>query len=410
MKPSRIVLVSMIAAALGLNLGLTGEFGISSARAESVRPEIGAPLKEAQSLLKARKFNEALGKLRDADAVGGKTAYESYVLEQMRISAANGAGDPDLAAKSLTNLVATGRLSANDRGSYTNAVMGAYLRTKEYKKAIVFGQEALRNGVSSSDLRSGVIQAQYMSGDISGAIRELNADISASERAGKAPSENSLNLLANCYLRNKDNVGYDRTLERLLSLYPKRETWASVISSLQKKSGLADRYGLHLYRLQMATGNLAGSDAYMEMGQLALQGGSAAEAKKIVEEGFDKKALGTGPDADRHKRLRELAARKAAEESKEIAKGESAAKDPDSMVNLGFGMVVNGQSAQGLALMEKGITAGNLKRPEEAKLRLGYAYLKSGDKAKAAKAFKSVQGTDGASNIARLWVLFSGRG
>lgn len=410
MKPSRIVLTSAIAVALGFNLGVTGEFGISQARAESVRPEIGVPLKEAQSLLKARKFNEALGKLRDADAVGGKTAYEAYVLEQMRISAANGAGDPELAAKSLANLAATGRLSATDRSNFTNAVMGAYLRTKEYKKAIAFGQDALRNGVSSSDLRSGVIQAQYMSGDISGAIRELNADISANERAGRVPSENSLNLLANCYLKIKDNAGYDRTLERLLSLYPKRETWASVISGLQKKSGISDRYGLDLYRLQMATGNLSGSDAYMEMGQLALQGGSAIEAKKIVEEGFDKKALGSGPDGDRHKRLRDLAAKKAADESKEVAKGGVAAKDPETMVTLGFSMVVGGRGAEGTALMEKGIASGVLKKPDEAKLHLGYAYIKAGDKAKAAKAFKSVQGTDGAANIARLWLLFSGRG
>lgn len=409
MKSTRIVVSGLMLAILGLGLGLNPEIGLRSANAaEAVRPEIGNPLKEAQAALKGRRYSDALSKLREADAVGGKSAYEVDVLERLRIAAATASGDADTAARSLTTLGNNGRLSASDRGNYAKAVMGTYLRAKNYKQAIAFAQDEIRNG-TGGDLRRYMIEAQYLSGDVAGAARQLNADIAASERAGKAPSEDQLNLLANCYLKLRDNSGYGRVLERLLALYPKPSTWANALNGLQKKSGMSMRYGLDIYRLQQATGNLSGADAYMEMGQLAVQGGSAIEAKKIVDEGFDKKVLGTGANADRHKRLQDLVGKRAAEELKLVAKGEAAAKDAESMVSTGFAMVINGQAQAGLALMEKGIAAGGLRRPEGAKLQLGYAYLKAGDKAKASKVFKSIGGTDGAADLAKLWAIYANR-
>ncbi|KAB2839324.1 MAG: hypothetical protein F9K47_16180, partial [Burkholderiales bacterium] len=68
---------------------------------EAVRPEIGKPLKAAGDLLKAGKHKEALAKIREADAVGNKTANETYLLERMRGSAAAGAGDVPAAIKSF---------------------------------------------------------------------------------------------------------------------------------------------------------------------------------------------------------------------------------------------------------------------------------------------------------------------
>jgi hypothetical protein len=71
---------------------------------EALRPEVGRPLQAAQELIKAQRFKEALAKVRDADAVSGKTANESFMVERMRIAAASGAGDVDTAARSLEAL------------------------------------------------------------------------------------------------------------------------------------------------------------------------------------------------------------------------------------------------------------------------------------------------------------------
>ena len=93
---------------------------------------------------------------------------------------------------------------------------------------------------------------------------------------------------------------------------------------------------------------------------------------------------------------------------KGLAEGEkqaAAAKEGTGLVNIGLNLIFNGQNDKGLALMEQGMGKGGLKRPDDARLHLGYAYLLAGQKAKAAQTFKAVQGTDGSADLARLWLL-----
>ena len=57
-------------------------------------------------------------------------------------------------------------------------------------------------------------------------------------------------------------------------------------------------------------------------------------------------------------------------------------------------------------MIEQGIAKGGLKRPADAKLRLGMAQLQSAkSKAKAAQTLRGVQGNDGVADIARLWLV-----
>jgi hypothetical protein len=74
-------------------------------------------------------------------------------------------------------------------------------------------------------------------------------------------------------------------------------------------------------------------------------------------------------------------------------------------VKVGLNYVYEGNADKGLDLIQKGIKKGGLKRPEDAKLLMGEAELQAGHKARAVQTFKSVKGSDGAADIARLWVL-----
>ncbi|TDM09900.1 MAG: MBL fold metallo-hydrolase [Ideonella sp. MAG2] len=78
------------------------------------------------------------------------------------------------------------------------------------------------------------------------------------------------------------------------------------------------------------------------MAQLALQAGNSAEAKLIVDKGFAAGALGTGAEADRHKRLKALVEKKEAEDKAAFAgrlAEATAAKDGNALVQLGASIV-----------------------------------------------------------------------
>ena len=379
---------------------------------ETVRPEIGKALQSANELIKAGKYKEALAKVRDADAVNGKTANESFVVERMRIAAASGAGEVDTAAKSFEVLSSSGKVSPADKARMAESIAGGYYRAKDYAKAMQWSQRYFKEGGTSGSIRTLLIQSQYLSGDFSGAAKELVAEVQASEKGGTPPAEDRLKLLLNAALQNKDNITYVYAVEKLVTYYPKKEYWVDLLSRMQRKPNFSDRFVLDAYRLSLATGSMTAANDYMEMAQLALQAGLPAEAKQVVDKGFTANVLGAGAEAERHKRLRDLVAKKLDEAKAAQADSEkqaSADKEGTALVNIGFNQVFAGQTAKGLGMMQQGIAKGSLKRPEDAKLHLAIAQLVAGDNAKAQAALKTVGGTDGAADLARLWALYARR-
>ena len=274
-----------------------------------------------------------------------------------------------------------------------------------------WGQRYFKEGGTSGSMRTLLIQSQYLSGDYAGAARELTGEIQAAEKAGTPPAQDRLNLLLNAASQLKDPGATVFALERLVTYYPKKEYWVDLLSRMQRKPGFSDRLVLDTYRLSLATGSMSSASDFMEMSQLALQAGHELEAKQVVDKGFATGVLGTGAEADRHKRLRDLVMKRIDEAKAARAAAESeanAAKDGNALVSLGFSTALGGDSAKGLQMMQQGIAKGSLKRPEDAKLHLGVAQVLAGD-AKAQATLKSVGGADGTADLARLWSLYARR-
>jgi hypothetical protein len=378
---------------------------------EKVRPEIGKPLQQATDLMRTNKFKEALAKIREADAVGGKTPYEVYMVESMRGSAASGARDNETALRAFEAVLASGKAPASQQIKIVESLATAYYNNRDYANAIKWAQRYIKeSGTSGGQIRTLLIQSYFQSGDFAATAKEALADLQADEKAGRPPSEEKLQLLANAYLRQKNTAGYVATIEKLLTHYPKKSLWADIISRLQKKPGFSDRFALDVFRLQLATGNLSATADFMEMAQLAIQAGYAAEGKKVVDDGYAQGVLGKGSDAERHKRLRDLADKRLAESKqtrdKDLAEAR-AAKDGNALVRIGYYYVTAGEAQKGIAMIEEGIAKGGLKRPDDAKLYLGMAMVQSGNKAKGVPILKSVKGTDGVGDLANLWALFA---
>ena len=376
---------------------------------EAVRPDIGKPLQAAGELIKAGKYKEALAKVRDADAVPNKNASESYTIERMRIAAASGAGDADTAGKSFEALAASGKLAQADKLRMLESLAGTDYRAKDYAKTMQWGQRYFKEGGASGTVRTLLIQSQYLGGDFAGAARELQVEITASEKAGQAPAEDRLKLLANATQRMNDTNAYVWAVEKLVTYYPQKQYWTDLLGRLQRKPNFSDRLALDTYRLSLATGATSAAADYMEMVQLAVQAGSLNEAQQAMDKGFAAGVLGVGPEAERHKRLRDLVAKRLAESKAGQAQALSeakAAKDGGELLAIGMDQVYGGQAKAGLELMQQGIAKGT-KRPDDAKLHLAIAQLVAGDHAKSAATFRTVQGNDGTADLARLWALYA---
>lgn len=405
-----------VAVAFGGHLTPDGTFGWPAAQAqEQVRAEVGKPLQAARDLIKQQKFKDALAKLRDVEAVPNRTAYENFLLEQMRASAAMQAGDLATAARSTQALISSGRLSAADQGRYAAGLASLYYRDKDYANAATWAQKSLASNPGDKAMRSVMIQSYYLSGNAAAAAREALADVQAAEKAGQAPPEDRLQLLANIASKGNDRQAYISSLEKLVAYYPKKEYWNDLLRRIEAKPGYNNRLALDLYRLRRATKTLDSGEDVFEMAQLALQERQAAEAKRVLDEGFAAGLLGKGSDAERQKRLLNLASERAAAAPTQLATAEAEArdqKDGEALVRVGMGYSGLGQHDKAITLIQQGIALlqqdkgakGKAGRVDNANLQLGIAYARAGQKQKAAQAFRAVGGNDGAADMARLWM------
>jgi hypothetical protein len=396
MKTLRVLTLALLAA---------GALGIAAA--EGVRPEVGKPLQQASELLRAGKAKEALARVRDADAVAGKTAAEQLTIDRMKAAAAQRAGEWPTAIEALESV--HGKTGGAEAGQIAEQLASAYTQQRNNAKATEWLNKAVQAGNSSATVKQLQTYLQSTSGDYTAIARDAGAAVAAAEQAGKRPDEGELLRLADAQQRTSNVAGYVATLEKLLFNYPKKDYWSAYLGRLQRKPGFGDRYALDVMRLRLANGMLSKTDDYMEMAQLSLQAGLPSEARRIVEQGFKAGVLGSGAEAARHQRLRDLALRQEGELKAGIA-GQAAEaegfKEGDGLVKVGYAYVSLGDVEKGIELIQRGIAKGNLKRADDARLRLGMAQLQS-PRAKAASAqtLRGVRGSDGAADIARLWTL-----
>ena len=367
----------------------------AQAQQNTVRPEVGNPLKAAEGMIRSRNARAALAEVAKAEAVPNRTPYENLLIQQVKGSAANAAGDYDTAISAFETVLNSGRIQGAQAAELEKAIAVAYYQKKEYAKSAQWSQRYFKSGGNDAGIRQMLVQSYYLSNDCGAVSRMVS---------GERAREDELQMLLNCYQRDKDTAGYVATMEKLVVAYPKKEYWSDLLSRMEKKPGFSDRLSLHVYRLKLATGNMNGTNDYMEMAQLALQAGVPAEAKQVVDKGYEVKALGTGKEAERHQRLRDLVARNLAEAEKARAAAEQS-DDGNELVKVGMNYVFEGKGDKGVALIEQGIKKGGLRRPEDAKLTLGEAQLMTGHKNRGVQTLRGVHGTDGTADIARLWVL-----
>lgn len=424
MSHFRLARISLILAAIGLNsmLGMPLAHAAEKAapapeapKQDTVRPEMYKLIDPAQikDLLAAKNFTEVLNRIEQAAALPAVTPYEAFILNQMRVQVGSLSANNALLLPALEAMIESGRLPQPDKLRFIEAIANIHYSAKDFDQAVVW---FTRYQTESGDMvkqRPYLIRAYFFKNDYPTAKAEVMKDIAAAQKSGVAPSQDELSLLGNIGIKTKDNALYVEAVEQLTRYYPTEAYWIDLLNRTRGKPNYATRFDLDILRLkQVAAPGKMEADDYSDLAELALLGGFYTEAKTALDKGYAGGAMGSGADAAKHKKLREQANKGAADDAKNIGGGEAAAiksKDGVGLVNLGYTYVTMGQFDKGLELMAKGIAKGVAKNPEDAKLRLGYAYAIAGRKDEALKQLATIQGNDGRGDLARYWIMWENR-
>ncbi|UUZ55611.1 hypothetical protein LP419_08500 [Massilia sp. H-1] len=356
-------------------------------------------------------MDEAQALITAAEAVPNRTPFENYFINSIKIPLGYASNNDKMRNDAMEYAIASGFLEKKDIEDFLMKIANGYYNAKDYPKAVEAFKRYQKESSTPEKANQGLIRSYYFSNDMANTQAELEKNIAAAEAAGKTPGDEELRMLANVFERSKDKVAYGKVIDKLLVYYPTPDFWAYSLQVLNNRKGFDDRLlRLDYYRLLTVTSKGLNAEQIGEYVEQALQSASFAEAKKVMDKGYESGVMGQGADASKHKQLRDKVNKAAAEDAATIGNGEacaSKAKTGQPLVNLGFTYVTMDQFDKGIDLMHKGIAKGGLKAAKEVELRLGIAYAMAGNKAEAVKIFDGLKGTpDIVGDLARYWIIY----
>lgn len=218
-RPATSTLLRISAAALTA-LGVL----LASAALADEKPtsslKLAKPLKQAHDDLDAKKYSDAIQKLRDAEGIAGKTSYDQHLINDMLGFAYIRTENFPEAAKALEAELNDGFTSPADARTRVRWLAQINYQIKNYDKAIQYGTRAIKAGDLTPVLDTLVGQAYYLKRDYRGTQVFCEERVRGELDRSWTPKRESLQLLYGACVKLKDQECVRRALEWLDKYYP----------------------------------------------------------------------------------------------------------------------------------------------------------------------------------------------
>jgi tetratricopeptide (TPR) repeat protein len=399
----------MVTSVLALSVGavtVTGVLVPTSARAEKFSKAVGEPLQDAQAAIKKKQWTQALGSIKQAQAVTPKSAHEEYTINELLGYVLLQTGDSAGAIKAFeANLSQT---PADQLPGRIKTLAQLNAKGKNYPKAVEYGNRWIKNSPSDTDAYYLVAQSYYQTQDCKNAVRVLGQGMDVARKNGQPVKENWLDMKLYCQDKLDDKEGLAETREQLVRNNPSRENWDNLLATLYKNPNNDELTTLGYYRLGFDLDVLKKPEHYSEMAEMSIEGKVPGEAVTVLEKGIATKVFAEKRDQERSARLLTNAKTQAEAMKAELPKLEQearAAKTGEPDVALGMAYMSYAQYDKAVEALRRGVQKGAGRRTDEANIMLGRAYLKLKQKDAARKAFKAVPDDSKLARVAELYDL-----
>jgi tetratricopeptide (TPR) repeat protein len=404
---NRIVGVLLVT---GAALLLPGAAIYAADKPQQPSPKVGKPLHEAQEDLKAKKYAEGLAKIKEAQAVDKKTPYDEHVINDLLAFALIKTNDLAGAAKPMEAELDDGFTPTAEVAQKTKTLAEIHYQLKNYDKSIEFGNRAIKGGFADEGIKTIVGQSYYLKGDYKSTQKYEENQVDQIVKAGETPKNEQLMLLYSACQKVNDDACTEKALEKLVTYYPKPETWAQLLFNVRRQVSGNEANLMEAYRLMFDTDVLKDPGDYSEMAGLCLDGGSPGEAQKVLQRGLERNAFNDQRTKDRAQRMLEAAKKRAGSDQGSLPKLEQEANGAatgDKNAAVGRAYLGYEQYDKAIDQLQKALSKGVSKEEPRDRLLLGVAQLKGGHKDDAIKTFRSVKGDAALERLAGLWVLHS---
>jgi tetratricopeptide (TPR) repeat protein len=370
--------------------------------------KISKPMSAALDALKAQQYAEVIAKVKEAQADPvPKTVYDEYWIHNLLGKANTGLKQYKEGVQEFELIKDTPCMTDLERGEFLKLMAKIYYQLDDYPKVIEVGNRALTMS-ADADLPLLIGQAYYVVKDYENSRRVMDGVVTRLEEQGKPPGEQNLRLIHGACVSLGDDACATRQFEKLVQFYPKPEYWQNLVNTLFNDKKSTDKHQINVMRLAMHVGAINEPTKFEEVAQIAIDQGLPGEAQSLIEDAM-KRNLFTDPRIlERNKGMLARAKAAAAGDKASLAQQEAAARanaTGNADVKLGAAYLSYGDFTKAIEALQRGLGKGGVRDADEAGLLLGIAYLRSGNKPEAAKAFSTVKVDPTMTRIAKLWLL-----
>src|SRR5688572_18110678 len=189
--------------------------------AQTIGAEVGKPLKAAQEAMQKKRWDEAMVRIKEAQAVRTKSAFEQYSINELQAYVLLRQGDTAGAVKLYEQNLNSGQVPPGEVGTRTVTLTKLAFQAKNYAKTIEYGTRWIKGGgANDPEAHELIAQSWYLQRDYRNAAKSIQGAIDAARRSGKPVKENWLLLKLNCYYSLKDEPQIIATREQLVRSFP----------------------------------------------------------------------------------------------------------------------------------------------------------------------------------------------
>lgn len=386
------------------------------AQQPKLSPDVLKPLQAAEAALKVNDTATAEPAIAQAEAAA-KTDDDRYFaaslrinLEQKKVQAQraanpNAAIDQTALVAPLQVLLASTRTAQPEKAQFATVLGQLSYEKKQYPQALQYFQQAKQLGSTDPNLDLNIVRVKEQSGDASGALTDLDAQLQRQVAAGQKPSEELYRYgLSRAIKQPGQALPW---MKRFLTAYPTAKNWRDmlVLYGLQQGSvvTLDTPQKIDLFRLMNDTNSLADQYDYGEYAQKLRDRGLPVEARKVLQKGI---AAGKIPANNvEYKTMQAELTKFIANEGPlgPLETKANSARDGKLAAQTGDAYLSQENNAKAAELYRLAVQKGGV-NADEVNTRLGIALARQGDKEGARAAFASVQGAPRAG-LAQLWTV-----
>ena len=181
---------------LSAAMAVAGPLGVTAAvlapsvavAQQKVSAKVGVPLKAAQEAVQKKNWNGALAKIKEAQAVSPRTAYDDYMINELLWYVYLQQGRNADAARLLEQQIASGQMPAGEKVQRTKTLAQLQFRGGQLRQGDPAANQYLKSAPGDREMQLLVAQAYFQQKDYKSAVADRRAHRQGPGAAERGPA------------------------------------------------------------------------------------------------------------------------------------------------------------------------------------------------------------------------------